>query len=192
MILPLHRTDYQIDLRAFGPVMLALGQELSDWMEKHNNYTYGLSIIFGFGVLFAFVSFAFYLRMPNTEREVATAPSMRASIAALAKPLQDKRFVWLLVFLVFFVFAQTFAAPFFFPYGRQVLHLEFFQFQVFAAFQAAATLLSAPMWGYLSDKYGNKPVLFISGFHDADLVQRFVSNKGFSLLPKPFQTMRSS
>jgi two-component system, cell cycle sensor histidine kinase and response regulator CckA len=29
-------------------------------------------------------------------------------------------------------------------------------------------------------------VLFVSGFHDADLVQRFVSNKGFSLLPKPF------
>jgi DNA-binding NtrC family response regulator len=29
-------------------------------------------------------------------------------------------------------------------------------------------------------------VLFISGFHDAELVQRFVSIKGFSLLPKPF------
>jgi len=29
-------------------------------------------------------------------------------------------------------------------------------------------------------------VLFISGFHDADLVQRFISSKGFSLLPKPF------
>ncbi len=29
-------------------------------------------------------------------------------------------------------------------------------------------------------------VLFISGFHDADLVQRFVTHKGFSLLPKPF------
>jgi len=29
-------------------------------------------------------------------------------------------------------------------------------------------------------------VLFISGFHDADLVHRFVSNKGFALLPKPF------
>ncbi len=29
-------------------------------------------------------------------------------------------------------------------------------------------------------------VLFISGFHDADLVQRFVSQKGFTLLPKPF------
>jgi two-component system cell cycle sensor histidine kinase/response regulator CckA len=29
-------------------------------------------------------------------------------------------------------------------------------------------------------------VLFISGFHDADMVQRFVTEKGFSLLPKPF------
>ena len=30
------------------------------------------------------------------------------------------------------------------------------------------------------------PVLFISGFHDAELVQRFVTRKGFTLLPKPF------
>ena len=29
-------------------------------------------------------------------------------------------------------------------------------------------------------------VLFVSGFHDADLVQRFVTQKGFTLLPKPF------
>ena len=29
-------------------------------------------------------------------------------------------------------------------------------------------------------------VLFISGFHDADIVQRFVMRKGFTLLPKPF------
>ncbi len=30
------------------------------------------------------------------------------------------------------------------------------------------------------------PVLFISGFHDAELVQRFVTLKGFRLLSKPF------
>jgi two-component system, cell cycle sensor histidine kinase and response regulator CckA len=33
-------------------------------------------------------------------------------------------------------------------------------------------------------------VLFISGLHDADLLQRFVTRKGFALLPKPF-TMQS-
>ena len=31
-------------------------------------------------------------------------------------------------------------------------------------------------------------VLFISGYHDADLLQRFVTQKGFALLPKPFTT----
>jgi two-component system, cell cycle sensor histidine kinase and response regulator CckA len=32
------------------------------------------------------------------------------------------------------------------------------------------------------------PVLFISGHHDAELLQRFVTQKGFALLPKPFTT----
>ncbi len=38
----------------------------------------------------------------------------------------------------------------------------------------------------LRSKQPNLQVLFISGFHDADLVQRFVTRKGFTLLPKPF------
>lgn len=38
----------------------------------------------------------------------------------------------------------------------------------------------------LRSKQPGLPVLFISGFHDADLVQRFVTAKGFTLLPKPF------
>lgn len=29
-------------------------------------------------------------------------------------------------------------------------------------------------------------VLFVSGYHDTELVQRFVSEQGFALLPKPF------
>jgi DNA-binding NtrC family response regulator len=38
----------------------------------------------------------------------------------------------------------------------------------------------------LRSKQPDLRVLFISGFHDADLVQRFVTRKGFTLLPKPF------
>ena len=29
-------------------------------------------------------------------------------------------------------------------------------------------------------------VLFVSGFHDTELVQRFVAGQGYALLPKPF------
>jgi two-component system, cell cycle sensor histidine kinase and response regulator CckA len=38
----------------------------------------------------------------------------------------------------------------------------------------------------LCAKQPDLQVLFTSGFHDADLVQRFVIRKGFALLPKPF------
>jgi len=38
----------------------------------------------------------------------------------------------------------------------------------------------------LRAKQPDLAVLFISGFHDADMVQRFVTRRGFSLLPKPF------
>lgn len=38
----------------------------------------------------------------------------------------------------------------------------------------------------LRAKQPDLSVLFISGFHDADMVQRFVTEQGFSLLPKPF------
>ncbi len=38
----------------------------------------------------------------------------------------------------------------------------------------------------LRSKKPDLRVLFISGFHDADLVQRFVTRRGFTLLPKPF------
>ncbi len=38
----------------------------------------------------------------------------------------------------------------------------------------------------LTSRHPDLPVLFISGFHDADMIQRFVSSKGFRLLSKPF------
>ena len=38
----------------------------------------------------------------------------------------------------------------------------------------------------LRAKQPDLPVLFISGFHDADMVQRLVTMKGYTLLQKPF------
>lgn len=134
-----------------------------DWMDRTGEFTLGLSILFGIGVVCGLISFAFYLRMPDTPHAVVEGRSIKADLAAISQPLKDSNFVRLLVFLVVFLLGQTLAAPFFFPYGREILRLEFVHFQIFAAFHAAATLLSAPMWGYFSDKYGNKPVLFASG-----------------------------
>ncbi|MDQ2985648.1 MAG: MFS transporter [Armatimonadota bacterium] len=134
-----------------------------DWMDRSGEFSLGLSILFGIGVVCGLISYFFYLRMPDTKHPVVEGRSLKSDFRGISAPLKDRNFVRLLIFLVVFVVGQTLAAPFFFPYGREVLKLEFTQFQIFGAFHAAASLLSAPMWGYFSDKYGNKPVLFASG-----------------------------
>src|SRR5688572_15808488 len=134
-----------------------------DWMDRTGQFMLGLSILFGIGVACGIISYLFYLRMPNTTHTVVQGRSLKADFRGIGAPLKDRNFVRLLIFLVVFIIGQTLAAPFFFPYGREVLKLDFVYFQIFGAFHAAASLFSAPMWGYFSDKYGNKPVLFASG-----------------------------
>ncbi|MEW5883979.1 MAG: MFS transporter [Armatimonadota bacterium] len=134
-----------------------------DAMQRANRYDLGLSIIFAAGVLFGMLSFLFFVRMPDARREQVSSGSLKESWKDLSSPLSHRPFRRLLVFLIVFLVGQAIAAPFFFKYGREVLSLSFFDFQIFAAAHALATLLSAPLWGYLSDRYGNKPVLFISG-----------------------------
>ena len=128
-----------------------------------SNQMIGLSVLFGIGVLLGFISFYFYCLMPNTNRESVQRHSLTDSLRSMAAPLEDRNFRRLTLFLVVFVLGQTIAGPFFFKYAITVLKLDFLQLQIFVAFHAAASLLSAKLWGYFSDKYGNKPVLFVSG-----------------------------
>lgn len=148
---------------AVGALVVFPFSILLDRMRAQGELLNALSIIFTCGIIFAFISYYFYLRMPNTLRESVAHGAPRQDFKSLIEPLIDPSFRRLMVFLVFFVFAQTVAAAFFFPYGYEVLKLDFVMFQVFGACHAAASLASSKLWGYLSDKYGNKPVLFLSG-----------------------------
>ncbi len=146
-----------------GAVIGFPASALMDWIRADGDTNIGLSIIFGVGVAFGLVSLLFYLRMPDTRREEVKRKGFLETLASFGEPLRQKPFRRLLLFLIVFVIGQILAGPFFFYYGREVLGLSFIDLQVFAAFTAVSALLSAGMWGYLSDKYGNKPVLFVAG-----------------------------
>lgn len=136
---------------------------LIDHFRANQMLDQGLTLIFSAGILFGFISFYFYMRMPDTHREEVNKRSLLDSIREMARPLNDKIFRKLLLFLIVFTFSQFIAAPFFFYYAREVVDLKLVDLQIFAAIHGIASLASAPLWGYLSDKYGNKPVLFLSG-----------------------------
>lgn len=134
-----------------------------DWMRGRDLLNVALSLSFGVGVLFGFISFYFYMRMPDTKRQEVRAGSILHDFASLRRPFKDRTFRRLLVFLIVFTTSQFMAGPFFFYYAREILDIGLLELQVYGGVHAVTSILAAPLWGYLSDKYGNKPVLFLSG-----------------------------
>jgi HEAT repeat protein len=62
---------------------------------------------------------------------------------------------------VVFGLGQNFAAPFFTVYALQNLRLDYVWLQIFATMNSLAALASMTLWGTLTDKFGNKPLLAI-------------------------------
>ena len=122
----------------------------------------------GFGVLFAVAclaavgSFVLILRQPEPpSRPRPDAPSPLQSLAA---PLADPNFRRFLLFAGVTVFGQTLAGQFFTAWqvDKKALALPYLTAQVLGAVAAGAGLFSTPLWGYLSDKYGSRPVLSLA------------------------------
>ena len=124
----------------------------------------------GFGALFAvaaaggIASFLTLLRQPEPPPRIvpqSRATGLSGIVDFYRAPFQDENFRALLLFNMVFVTGQFFAAPFFTVYALQKLHLDYLWLQIFATLSSLAGLGSMVMWGYLADKFGNKPLLAI-------------------------------
>lgn len=66
-------------------------------------------------------------------------------------------------------FAQYVAIPFFAPYMLNVLHFDYFQYGLLTAIVVGGRVLFSPAWGALSDRFGCRKVILITGFGIASL-----------------------
>lgn len=151
-------------LTVFGAVGGLGGAVVLDAFRSRSMEATGFSIIFGFGILCAAISMVFYLKMTDLPRTHPIKVSLRSGIAALRAPWAEPNFRRVLVFFVATVAAQAFAGNLFGAFALESLKMPFTVLQFCAISHAVATVASAPLWGYLADKYGNKPVLVILGF----------------------------
>ena len=144
-------------------------------MFKRNNGVIGPQVgyatLFALAAIVAAVSLIIMRAMaepPREQAEVTTEPHVQpqkgiSTLAAYYKaPYVDKKFRKFLQFQAVLILAQTFAAPFYMAYEIKVLKLEFIVIQLIATLLAVCSLSSMPVWGYLSDRYGNKAVASIS------------------------------
>lgn len=152
-----------------GIVGMVIGLPAARFLDfatrQHHWERLGYGALFGVGVVGGLLSFVCLLRQPEPPKRAFASPAGSSGVAGVAsyykQPFADPNFRRMMLFNVVFGLGQNFAAPFFSVYSLQVLHLNFVWLQIFATMTSVASLASMPLWGYLADKFGNKPLLAI-------------------------------
>lgn len=134
--------------------------------RKSHNEAMGFGVLFGVGVLGGLLAFICLMRQPEPPRYIApkddTTPTGLAGVLNYYRaPFADQNFRRLIAFNAVLGIGQFFAAPFFTVWALQYLHLSYVPLQIFATITSLASLGSMVLWGYLADKFGNKPLLAI-------------------------------
>jgi HEAT repeat protein/MFS family permease len=133
-------------------------------IDSFKGQAIGYSLVFALGSVFSLFSLYFYVRMAETPRPVVVKQNLAENVKDLAKPLKNKNYRSVLFFLGSLTFAQTFPGNFFTAFALESLKLPFTVLTLAGLTQAIGTVVASPFCGFLSDKYGNKPLLILTGF----------------------------
>lgn len=147
-----------------GMIVPILGGYFLDGATKSHSFSQPIAfaVIFASATLFAFGSLGLGLQSPDVPaatRDVNEAPE--SALAFYRAPFADQNFRRIIAAFAMMVIAQSIAGQFFVVYQLEYLGLNYTAFQLLAAVATLGSLASMPLWGYLADKYGNKPVLMI-------------------------------
>ncbi len=151
-----------------GIVGMAIGLPAAWFLDLstrgHHWEATGFGVLFSIGIAGGFASFLALLRQPEPPPRVSATsltPGLHGIVEFYRAPFADINFRRLLIFNMVFVTGQFFAAPFFTVYALKNLHLDYIWLQVYATLSGLAGLGSMAFWGYMTDKFGNKPLLAI-------------------------------
>lgn len=137
-----------------------------DQAVKYNQFDprIGFAVLFGLAAIAAVGAAVMLNRQPEPPRERSENSVSANLVQSLTAPLSDRAFRPFLLFAALMVCGQTLAGQFFTAWqvGRDALNLPYLTVQILGVFAAGAGLAATPLWGYLSDKYGARPVLVLS------------------------------
>ncbi|MCL6589464.1 MAG: MFS transporter [Firmicutes bacterium] len=141
-------------------IMTALsGLAIGKYLDSFHDYK-GFAILFGIVTILgvADISCFFGVKDPPMPAPETKIPFRKLCLL----PFQDKNYFMFLLFIAIWNFGMNFAAPFFNVYMLEQLHMNYFS--IFLGAQLVsnlATVLFVQVWGKMTDKFGNKPVMVI-------------------------------
>ncbi|MEI6512456.1 MAG: MFS transporter, partial [bacterium] len=112
--------------------------------------------------------YALFLRPEAPRVQEQAARSFGDTLKAIKVPLADKQFMRLVFYFAIANGMSMLIGPFVTAYmldpKPNALNLGYFMVNMISAISGVSGILSLRTWGYFSDKYGNKPLLVVSGF----------------------------
>jgi MFS family permease len=127
-----------------------------------NTQYIGFALIFGIAIILRVISFVFLLKKYEPKYEFS--PKADFSFIEFLKHANHRNFGTFVLFLCSINFAVYISAPFFIAYMIKDLHFNYFLYSIVLVFAMLTKLVSMPLWGMLSDKYGTKKMLTIASF----------------------------
>ncbi|GIV06892.1 MAG: hypothetical protein KatS3mg017_0094 [Fimbriimonadales bacterium] len=119
-------------------------------------------VLYGLGALCLFLSLWSLRKMPEPPRAPIERKGLRGMLEFYREPFRTRNFRMLLGFNTFLVWGQMFAGQFFTVYMLEQIQMPYLMVQVSGLIAALFSSLAMPVWGYLADKFGNKPLLVIA------------------------------
>ncbi|ELS33429.1 MULTISPECIES: MFS transporter [Pseudanabaena] len=81
----------------------------------------------------------------------------------LIAPFHDRNLIFFLIYVAFWGFAVNLSAPFFNLYMLENLGVDITWVTLFSSLSSGANMLMLLVWGRLSDRFGNRPLLIFMG-----------------------------
>lgn len=138
-----------------------------DQSTKYHHFSerIGFASLFGAAVICALLSFAALMHQaepPMVKSDINHSSGLKGALSFYRMPFLDRDFRAYVLFGGLFAFSQFFAAPFFLVYQLEKLQFSYTVIQVFTVYTSLLSMISLPLWGYIGDKFGNKPIIVIS------------------------------
>lgn len=146
---------------AVGMAVAFIGGVALDYLKKNDRANTGFSLLFAMAAVCAMVSMMFFLRMKETPRSNPVQAGLMDSLKLMVKPARDRDFQKVLAFTIVFMVGATLAGGLYVAFAFESLKLSYTAIQLTQVAHAVGTVVAANAWGYLADKYGNKPLLAI-------------------------------
>ena len=145
---------------------LAGGYFLDVWKSSYpKGEMEALRLLFFVGVVCGVVSLIIQSRI--YEPPLQEGDGQQPFRQRLRLPFQDNNFRAFLIFTLVWNFAVYFTAPFFAVYMLKSLKLSYASVTLFSVLSSVADLFSVRLWGRVSDRETNKPILLLASFFAA-------------------------